>query len=329
MTITFDNGFFVAHSIFDENEKLKRGGFKWDTVKKKWMSNDFRCAENLISYCDSLAVFQIRFIKENLQKAVQKSASAEGVGNIKLYHQPNMKPYPYQQAGVEYMLPRPAVILADSMGLGKLEFIDNKVFTPKGRKRIGDLKIGDKVIGSDGKSHNIVGVFPQGEKDLYRVTFNDGCSVLVGLEHLWTVFTRQVNTSRKIGQRDRTVVLTTGQLLDKNLKLKIKGIGWNEKRPYEFSTYYIEKSGNFLLSYYGHLLYSNLDKRSFPTKGMRWNINYSLYTDDFIKYKDMNAISVLSAVEGLKIATPFFNPYIIPLTVLILVSLFYTSLHKQ
>lgn len=34
------------------------------------------------------------------------------------------------------------------------------------------------------------------------------------------------------------------------------------------------------------------------------------------------AISVLSAVEGLKIATPFFNPYIIPLTVLILVFLF-------
>lgn len=119
MTITFNNGFFVAHSIFDENEKLKRSGFKWDTVKKKWMSNDFRCAETLISYCDSLAVFQIRFIKENLQKAVQKSASAEGTGNIKLYHQPNMKPYPYQQAGVEYILPRPSVILADSMGLGK------------------------------------------------------------------------------------------------------------------------------------------------------------------------------------------------------------------
>lgn len=34
------------------------------------------------------------------------------------------------------------------------------------------------------------------------------------------------------------------------------------------------------------------------------------------------AISVLSAVEGLKIATPFFDPYIIPLTVIILVSLF-------
>ncbi len=57
----------------------------------------------------------------------------------------------------------------------------------------------------------------------------------------------------------------------------------------------IEKSGTSLISYYGHLLYSNLDKRSFPTKGMRWNINYSLYTDNFIKYKDLNAISVVSA----------------------------------
>jgi KUP system potassium uptake protein len=34
------------------------------------------------------------------------------------------------------------------------------------------------------------------------------------------------------------------------------------------------------------------------------------------------AISVLSAVEGLKVATPFFAPYILPVTVLILIGLF-------
>jgi KUP system potassium uptake protein len=34
------------------------------------------------------------------------------------------------------------------------------------------------------------------------------------------------------------------------------------------------------------------------------------------------AISVLSAVEGLKVATPFFDPYVIPITVLLLVVLF-------
>ncbi|MGZ3706689.1 MAG: KUP/HAK/KT family potassium transporter, partial [Bdellovibrionota bacterium] len=34
------------------------------------------------------------------------------------------------------------------------------------------------------------------------------------------------------------------------------------------------------------------------------------------------AISVLSAVEGLEVATPLFNPYVIPLTIAILVALF-------
>ena len=43
-----------------------------------------------------------------------------------------------------------------------------------------------------------------------------------------------------------------------------------------------------------------------------------LYGDSMIT----PAISVLSAVEGLKVATPFFEPYVIPITVVILVGLF-------
>ena len=35
------------------------------------------------------------------------------------------------------------------------------------------------------------------------------------------------------------------------------------------------------------------------------------------------AISVLSAVEGLNLATPFFEPYVIPLTLIILFGLFF------
>jgi hypothetical protein len=242
MTITYEKGLFVAHSIFDENEKLKQAGFRWHADRKKWISEDYRSADKLLSYCDSIASFQIKFFKEGMQKSVQQSASA--VGNFPVYHNPQVTPFPYQHAGVEYILPRPAVILADEMGLGKLEFVENKIFTPTGRKRIGDVIIGDKVIGSDGNAYNITGVFPQGIKDLYRVTFNDGASVLVGLDHLWTVFTRNIHRGRKDGYEDRTIVLTTGQLLDRKLKMSLKGTDWNEKRPYEFSTYYVEKNGN-------------------------------------------------------------------------------------
>lgn len=37
------------------------------------------------------------------------------------------------------------------------------------------------------------------------------------------------------------------------------------------------------------------------------------------------AITVLGAIEGLKVATPFFTPYIIPLTVIIIIGLFYVQ----
>jgi len=117
MTITYEKGLFVAHSIFDENEKLKDAGFRWQTDRKKWISNDYRSAEKLQPYCDSVASFQIKYLREGLQKSVAQSASA--VGNFPVYHNPQVTPFPYQHAGVEYILPRPAVILADEMGLGK------------------------------------------------------------------------------------------------------------------------------------------------------------------------------------------------------------------
>jgi len=39
------------------------------------------------------------------------------------------------------------------------------------------------------------------------------------------------------------------------------------------------------------------------------------------------AISVLSAVEGLKVATPLFEPYIIPITIALLIGLFMMQRH--
>ena len=119
MTITYEKGLFVAHSIFDENEKLKQAGFRWHADRKKWISEDYRSADKLSSYCDSVASFQIKFFKEGMQKSVQQSASAESKPGFPIYHNPQVTPFPYQRAGVEYILPRPAVILADEMGLGK------------------------------------------------------------------------------------------------------------------------------------------------------------------------------------------------------------------
>ncbi|MBI3205986.1 MAG: PhoH family protein [Myxococcales bacterium] len=63
------------------------------------------------------------------------------------------------------------------------------VLTPEGFRPIGSLRPGDSVIGSNGRTTKVLGVYPQGKKEVFRVTAQDGASTLCCGEHLWTVFT--------------------------------------------------------------------------------------------------------------------------------------------
>ena len=72
---------------------------------------------------------------------------------------------------------------------GRAQPLDAKVMTLDGWREIGSLKVGDQVMGSDGWPTNVIGVYPQGEKDVFRVTMTDGSSTLCCDEHLWAVST--------------------------------------------------------------------------------------------------------------------------------------------
>ena len=63
-------------------------------------------------------------------------------------------------------------------GAGKAQPLSEKILTPDGWKTMADINIGDKVIGSNGKSSLVIGVFPQGIRQIYKVSFIDGTSVL-------------------------------------------------------------------------------------------------------------------------------------------------------
>jgi phosphate starvation-inducible protein PhoH and related proteins len=72
---------------------------------------------------------------------------------------------------------------------GRAQPLHANVLTPLGWRPIGSLEIGDAVIGSDGRPTQVLGVYPQGERDVYRVTATDGSSTLACGEHLWAVKT--------------------------------------------------------------------------------------------------------------------------------------------
>lgn len=91
-------------------------------------------------------------------------------------------------------------------GQGKALVNGTKVYTPRGPINIEDLKIRDKVFGTDGKPHNVVGVFPQGKKRVYEIEFSDGTVIENNDEHIWTFQTAR--------QRQRTGGWTTTTLRD-------------------------------------------------------------------------------------------------------------------
>ncbi|WP_097869010.1 PhoH family protein [Streptomyces sp. rh34] len=72
---------------------------------------------------------------------------------------------------------------------GRAQPVFTKVLTPDGWRPIGDLEVGDLVVGSNGEPTPVLGVYPQGEKDIYRVSAQDGSWTLCCGEHLWTVRT--------------------------------------------------------------------------------------------------------------------------------------------
>lgn len=79
-------------------------------------------------------------------------------------------------------------IIQAAPGWGKAELNSTLLPTPNGKKRMGDIKVGDQVFNRHGKTINVAGVFPQGSIPVWEVKFDDGTSTLCNAEHLWGVY---------------------------------------------------------------------------------------------------------------------------------------------
>ncbi|MEV4230631.1 helicase-related protein [Streptomyces bobili] len=98
-------------------------------------------------------------------------------------------------------------LLQGEVGSGKAQPLDSLVLTPAGFRRMGDMEVGDEIVVPDGEIAVIDGVFPQGERDVWRLVLSDGSSVECDDEHLWIVGT---SCGRHRGQAPK--VMTTREI---------------------------------------------------------------------------------------------------------------------
>ncbi|WP_407288031.1 helicase-related protein [Streptomyces sp. BP-8] len=93
-------------------------------------------------------------------------------------------------------------LLQGEVGSGKAQPLDALVLTPRGFRPMGEMAVGTEVVVPSGETAVVDGVFPQGEREVWRLVLSDGSAVECDDEHLWIVGTR--------GTGDR--VLTTREL---------------------------------------------------------------------------------------------------------------------
>lgn len=78
-------------------------------------------------------------------------------------------------------------LLCGKWGSGKALTLDSRLLGNHGYFLMKDAAVGMQVYGEDGKLHTISGVYPQGQKECYRITFSDRSYIECCGDHLWNV----------------------------------------------------------------------------------------------------------------------------------------------
>lgn len=114
----------------------------------------------------------------------------------------NKKPHGFQCAAIRRLSEEGRGILGLDVGLGKAQPLDAKILTPDGWKLMGEINPGDMVIAADGSSVPVIGVFPQGEKEIFEVEFSDGAKTRCCDEHLWFTQTELDRKKERYARRN-------------------------------------------------------------------------------------------------------------------------------
>lgn len=105
------------------------------------------------------------------------------------------------------------IVCLAGAGCGKCIPNSTNIPTPDGWKKVEEIKIGDYLFDRQGNPTKVLGVYPQGKKEVYEITFGDGRQAKCSIDHIWSVHKRTWGESNYYRER------TTEEILKDNYKI--------------------------------------------------------------------------------------------------------------
>lgn len=156
------------------------------TKDRKELRFHINCLEDFKNFMRNCGYNTDRFKTVQLEVPEGRDAKFEFIA-------PGIAPREHQVEWLDYQLNLDPVKVNTKIntlqtGKGKAQPLTSLIKTPGGWSFMGTMQVGDLVTAPDGTYTKVLGVFPQGKKQIYRLDFGDGRSTRCCKEHLWEVY---------------------------------------------------------------------------------------------------------------------------------------------
>lgn len=246
-------------------------------------------SESYVTALETLAAYELVFLQliiinrkatETKDKGLQMPNKSNGYFSAMISSLP-WELTPAQKSGLKeidsYMSTDTSeqVLLSADVGAGKGLRENEVVATPSGWRKMKDLKIGDYVIGRNGKPTKVIGIYPQGEQELAKITFKDNVEIITDMEHRWTVIPAGQYPEKYPSGKVPEYVISTKDLLSeekKSMKIPLRNEDGSVKSVIsrDIETYYKNSKG-----------YSKW-KIPLITNPVEYETNYELPIDPYV-----------------------------------------------
>lgn len=114
---------------------------------------------------------------------------------------------------------RTHILVFGSTGAGKALRNEENIHTPDGWVKNKNIKLGDFVTMPNGSVSEVIGVYPQGSKLLYRINFDDERFIEVSEDHLWEIIYLDDNNKSKV-----VSTIEVKDIVDNGIKVAVKAV---------------------------------------------------------------------------------------------------------